>query len=64
MEFTQCVNNPINCQLLFLFAVLLSVGFAEPSATALISSDAASMDRVAVFLEREYELEFPSIDTR
>jgi len=64
MEFTQRVKNPINCQLLLLFTVVLSVGFAETSATALISSDAASMDRVAVFRERQYGLEFPSIDTR
>jgi hypothetical protein len=47
MEFTQCVKNPINCQLLLLFVFVLSVGFAETAATALISSDAASMDRVA-----------------
>ena len=58
------MENPINCQLLLLFAVVLSVGFVETSTTAHTSSDAASMDRVAEFLEREYELEFPSIDPR
>jgi hypothetical protein len=63
-EFTLCEQNPISCKLLLLFAVVLSIGFAETSATTLISSDDASWDRVAVFLERVYEVEFPSIDTR
>jgi hypothetical protein len=62
VEFTLCDENPINWQLLLRFYAALWTAFVETTA-ALISSDATSTDRVAAFLESDYELEFQSIHT-